>query len=135
MPDVEVALLADYVREQGGVFHVVGGGFDTIMAPDVPVPVNLGLLALIAFEDDEVGEAWRIDLRLREREQVLFQGQTEVTPQRPDGLPEGWPVRGNIVMNLGLLMPRYAVYAFELLIADEIAKTLNLRVVRPPDAT
>lgn len=33
MPELDYMLLADYVRQDGGVVHVMGAGVDTVTAP------------------------------------------------------------------------------------------------------
>ena len=45
MPDLDYAFLADYVRPERGLAHVMATGIDTVTAPSVPTGYNLGLVA------------------------------------------------------------------------------------------
>lgn len=126
-----MALLAEYIREQAGVFHIIGGGFDTIHVDEVPVAANLALLYFLSFSDDEVAQAHRVEVSLRKGEQLLFQTQNDLTPQRAADLPPDWRVRGQVNLNFGVLLPEFGEYAFDLRVGGDLLKTMNLRVVQP----
>ena len=49
MPELDYALLADFVRSEGGLAHVIGASVDTIHVKEVPTGLNFGLLARIGF--------------------------------------------------------------------------------------
>jgi hypothetical protein len=66
MPELDYALLCDYVRAEHGVAHVIAAGIDTIHRPEVPSVVNLGLLARIIFADDETRETHQVEVQLRD---------------------------------------------------------------------
>lgn len=36
MPELDYMVLADYVRQDGGVVHIMGAGVDTVFASAVP---------------------------------------------------------------------------------------------------
>jgi len=36
VPELDYMVLADYVRQDGGVIHIMGAGVDTVTAPVVP---------------------------------------------------------------------------------------------------
>lgn len=135
MPQLDYAFLADYVRAEGGVAHVIAAGIDTIHAPAVPTGSNIGLLFRIEFTRNECERPHRIE--------ILFQGEdgqrladlsTVVTPSWTDGLPVHW--RQGFVggLNFGIPLPRYGLYSFEIMVNDENRKTIHLRVVEPAHA-
>lgn len=131
MPELDYALLCDYVRAEGGMAHVVAAGIDTIWAPEVPAGQNLGLLMRVAFARNECGRPHRIE--------VIFQGEDGerlaqiggvVTPEWSSDLPPGWRVGALMGLNIGVPLPRYGLYAFEVLVNDSLVKSIPLRVLQ-----
>jgi hypothetical protein len=131
MPDLDYAVLCDYVRAEGGIAHVIAAGIDTLYADEVPGGRNVALLMRVGFARSECGRPHRIE--------VIFQGEdgdrlshiTGVTePQWSEGLPPGWKAGALLGMNLGIPLPRFGLYSFDILINDSLAKTIPLRVVQ-----
>jgi hypothetical protein len=59
MPELDYALLCDYVRAERGVAHTIAAGIDTVHRPEVPTVANLGLLARVTFTRAECGRLHR----------------------------------------------------------------------------
>lgn len=135
MPELDYALLCDYVRAEGGIAHVIAAGIDTIHRPEVPSVTNLGPLARVIFGDDETGEPHQVEVRLNDHEgnQVAQLNLTAV-PEQIEGLPEGWPTGATLALNFGVPLPSYGPYALTILLDGTPAKTINLRVVPSEDA-
>lgn len=135
MPEVDYALLGDFVRAERGVAHVIGAGIDTIMAPQVPTGQNLGLLARFTFTRNECGRPHRIEIIFQDADgERLAQIATSVAPQYPEGVPAGWPASLMAGFNLGLPLPAYGTYSFEIMVNDTSRKSIDLRVIPPPAA-
>jgi hypothetical protein len=65
--------------------------------------------------------------------QRIAQIQGAVEPKWQEGLPPGWRTGAMLGMNIGIPLPAYGQYAFEILVNDNHVKTLNLRVERPQE--
>lgn len=131
MPELDYALLCDFVRaERGGPAHLVGGGIDTIYAQEVPTGHNLGLLARLTFTRAECGRPHRVEIIFQDQDgKRLTEIQGVVEPEWKEGLPPGWRTGALVGLNFGVPLPDYGVYAFEILVNDSSVKSLNLRVV------
>jgi len=134
MPELDYALLCDYVRAEGGVAHVIAAGIDTIYRPEVPSVANLGLLARLVFTEDEAGEPHQFEARLHDQagEQVA-QFNVIAVPHLAEGLPEDWQSGALLAINFGVPLPSHGAYALTILLDGTPAKTINLRVVPPED--
>jgi hypothetical protein len=84
MPEIDYVVLADYVRQDAGMTHIMGAGIDTFFVPeDQPVAVPVGIVARIAFSSrDEVGAEHVISLVFHgpDDEDLLTIGQRFLTP-------------------------------------------------------
>lgn len=133
MPALDYAFICDHVRVEGGVAHALAVGIDAIYASEVPAGQNLGLLMRITFTQGECGRPHRIEVFFRDTDGAdLAKIEGEALPQWQDDLPVGWPVGSLIGLNFGVPLPSYGTYAFEILINDSHAKSLDLRVAEPP---
>ncbi len=132
MPQLDYALLCDFVRADGGLAHVIGAGIDTVYTPETPTAHNFGLLARLTFTQGECGRPHRIEVFFRTEDGAeIVKIEGILTPEWETGLPPGWPIGASLGLNFGLPLPSFGVYAFEIMIDDSHAKSLNLRVVEP----
>src|SRR5260221_5531622 len=90
MPQLGYRVLAGYVRQDGGVIHIMGAGVDTIFAPVVPTVQPLGVALRISFgTTEEVGEQHRLTVTFVGPDQRVLDANTLfATPPRPSGVPE-----------------------------------------------
>jgi hypothetical protein len=129
MPKLSYAFLADHVRAEGGIAHIIGAGIDTVWATKVPTGQNLGIVARLAFTHQECGRPHRVEIIFQNEDGVrLAQIQAIVTPERVPDLPVHWEQGWLAGINVGLPIPAYGIYAFEVMVNDENRTTLNLRV-------
>ncbi len=134
MPELDYALLADYVRAEGGIAHIIAAGIDTVATPEVPAGRNVGLLVRLTFTRNECGRPHRLELIFQDIDgERLAAVQGVVTPEWNEDLPVGWPVGFLWTLNIGIPLPQYGLYAFELLVNDASVETINLRVIPPPE--
>ena len=135
MPEVDYAFLCDHVRAEGGVAHVIAAGIDTIFMEQVPSVANLGLLVRVTYTRSECGRAHRIEAILADTDgERIAHLQGISTPTWTKGLPPGWRQGMFVALNFGLPFPKYGVYSLDILVNDSHKKSIDLRVVPPPDA-
>lgn len=133
MPELDLALIADYVHAEGGVAYVMRGCIDTVTAPETPTGRNVGFLFRVAFTRSECDRPHRIEVIFQAEDgERLADMQAIVEPEWNEELPPHWKVKLLGAFNLGIPLPRYGLYAFEVLINDSHCKTIELRVVAPP---
>lgn len=134
MPLLDYMVLADYVRQDGGVIHIMGAGVDTIGAPVLPAAQPLGVAMRISFDTTEqIGEEHRLTVTFVGPDQpVLSVSARFATPSRPPGVPEHWRAAVGIALQMPVPLPRYGDYSCELDIDDgAITKSFEFRVVQP----
>jgi hypothetical protein len=133
MPVLDYGFLCDYVRAEGGIAHVISAGIDTVVAPEVPTGHNVGLLMRVSFTRNECGRPHRIEVIFQDEDgERLAQLTAAVEPEWQEDLPPNWRVGVVSGLNIGVPLPRFGLYAFEILINDNHMKTVPLRV-REPD--
>ena len=137
MPELDYMVLADYVRQDGGVTHILGAGVDTITAPVLPTVQPLGVALRISFgTTEQVGEEHRITVTyIGPDQRVLDVSAGVATPARPPGVPEHWRAAIGIALQILVPLPSYGDYSCELDIDDgAITKSFEFRVVQPGQA-
>lgn len=137
VPELDFAVICDYVRvdASGGCAHVIGGGIDTIYADSVPTGRNVGLWARARFAQAECGRPHRIEIFVQDLDgSRVAEIEGTVRPEWPENYPTGWKVGVGMAYNLGLPLPSYGQYAFELLINDSLVKSIPFLVVQSSDA-
>jgi len=131
VPSLDYALLCDYVRAEAGLAHVIAAGIDTIWKEEVPAGQNVGLLIRVAFARSECGRPHRLEVIFQDEDGArLAQMEAAVQPAWVEGLPPSWSVGVVVAMNVGLPLPRFGLYALEILVNDSLVKTIPLRVIR-----
>jgi hypothetical protein len=134
MPELDYMVLADYVRQDGGVTHILGAGVDTVAAPAVPTVQPFGVALRISFgTTEEPGEQHRLALSFIGPDKRVLDAQAQfATPPRVEGVPEHWRTKVGVVLQLSVPLPQYGDYSCDLSIDDgAITKSYDFRVVRP----
>lgn len=134
MPELDYMVLADYVRQDGGVIHIMGAGVDTVLAPVVPMVQPLGVALRISFGTEEpAGEVHRLTLRFSGPDQPVFTADARfVTPERPPNVPVHWRTAQGVALQVPVPLPRYGDYSCEVDIDDGTARqSYDFRVIRP----
>ncbi len=133
MPELDYMVLADYVRQDGGVIHIMGAGVDTVFAPAVPIVQPFGVALRISFSTtEEPGEEHRLTVTfIGPDNRLLDATATFVTPPRPPGVPEHWRTGLGVAVQIAVPLPQYGDYSCELDIDDgSITKSYEFRVIR-----
>jgi hypothetical protein len=136
MPELEYVMLADYVRQDAGVTHIMGAGIDTFTVPSVPAAAMVGVVVRLAFSSrDEIGA--------QHEAKFVFQGppgdlltvtQHFQTAAPAPGLPVHWRTGLNLVApRLVLPLPVYGNYRFQVSIDDDprLSRGLDVRAIAP----
>jgi hypothetical protein len=137
MPRMEYLVLADYIRQDGGVLYLVAAGIDTFTIPEgrTPARVPIGVLARVTFDRrDEVGAEHEVSLIFHGPGglELLRVTQLLPTPPAPPGVPEHWRTAANLIFRLALPLPDFGDdYRLEVIMDDEprLSLSLYLRVV------
>lgn len=134
MPELDYMVLADYVRQDGGVIHIMAAGVDTIFAPVVPTVQPFGVALRISFDTvEEPGEEHRLTVTfIGPDNRLLDANATFVTPPRQPGVPAHWRTGLGVALQIPVPLPQYGDYSCELDIDDgAITKSYEFRVIRP----
>lgn len=140
MPIIDYALLAEFVRQDGGLVHIMSAGMDTIAVPAeaLPVAIPVGIAARISFDSqDPVGAHHQVTFAFRgpDGEDVLTLGHPFATPAHPPEVPEYWRIGVGLALRLPLLFARHGGYTLQVTLDDDPreTRTLFIRAVAPPD--
>ncbi len=137
MPELDAAVLCDYVRSEGGIAHIIAAGIDRVTTAQVPTGQNVGLYILVKFTRMECDRPHRVEVIFQTEDGArLVQVEAAITPEWMDDTPAGWKQGAVLALNLGLPLPQFGIYSLEILINDRSEKTIPLRVVQvpqPPD--
>jgi hypothetical protein len=139
MPELEYLVLADYVRQDAGMTHIMGAGLDTINVPaaQLPVAVPVGLVARITFDSrDEVGAVHELKIEFQGPPGELLAATQEFrTPPPPPGVPDHWRTAFSIVARgVPLPIPEHGDYRLQVTLdADPLmSRSLDVRAIEPP---
>jgi hypothetical protein len=129
---IEYALLADHVRQEGGLAHILAANINTLVVEEVPAPWNLGILIVVRQEDEQPGDTSAIRILFRtESGTELVQIDATLTLNPSPDHPDDWPRFAMFALNFGIVVPEHGNYAFDLSIDGATQRTLNVRVIRP----
>lgn len=130
MPELDYALLCDYVRVELGVAHVIAAGIDTFHHPQMPAGQNFGLVVRTTFTRNECGRQHNFEFIFQgaDGERIAYV-QGSVAPEWPEGHPAGWPVGALLGLNMGVPIPAFGHYSLEILINGNSVKSIPVRAV------
>jgi hypothetical protein len=139
MPQLDYAVLAEYVRQDGGMVHIMGAGIDTfnIPADSLPTAVPVGLALRITFSSrDSVGVPHEINATFTgpgEDDVLLTMTRSFAMLEHPADIPGHWRPALNMVVRIALPIPVHGNYALTVTLDDdpEQARRIDLRAVDP----
>jgi hypothetical protein len=133
MLELDYVVLADYVRQDGGVTNIMAAGIDTFTISRVPAAIPVGIVARVYFSsDEEAGAQHLVNLTFQgEDGPVLELSRHFPVPAKAAGVPEHWRLSLNIVFKIALPFPAYGDYSLELIIDGDpkLAKSIDVRAV------
>lgn len=133
MPELDFMVVADYVRAEGGILHMIAAGIDALFVPVVPMarPIGVGLRLLLDVA--EAQHPHRVELIYQDadgqRLDVVAGSVGPVQPNQPLP-PPGRPYGIALALNLMLPVPKYGDYSLELLVDGEPKKSITLTAVQ-----
>jgi hypothetical protein len=133
LPVLYYLVLADYVRLDNGIIHIMGAGVDTVATPAVPTVVNLGLAVRMSFDTTEQpGDEHTLKVTFIGPDQpVLDLSAAFVTPPRLPDVPDHWRTGLGLALQIPVPLPQYGDYSCTLSIdGDSIVKSYEFRVIR-----
>lgn len=135
--EVDFAFLADGAEAVNGKVHVVGGGFDTIWAQQVPVIYpRLSFVLRIMFDAAEIGRKHKLEIQIMDEDGGVITtvgGDLEI-PSKSPNLPKGWRQGLLTVLNFAhLTLPKFGDYSFNLVANNTSLKSIPLRVAQHID--
>ncbi len=132
MPELDFAMLAEHVRlEPSGLAHVISGGTGVIETPEMPMPLDIGLLLRVSFERAECGRPHRVEVIIQDLDgERLVHLTATGTPDWPDGAPVTWKSNQPFAFNFSVPLKNYGLYEFVILVNDSQVKALPYLVVQ-----
>jgi len=141
MPDFDYVLLAEYVRQDAGMIHIMGAGIDTINVPPgaLPAAVPVGIAVRVLFTSQDVPGAehsLHLEFTGPGSEQLLSAIHRFRAPVPQAGMPSTWLTSVGIAIRIALPIPRLGNYALEARLDDDPMrlKHLDLRAIAKPPA-
>ncbi|HEX5496109.1 MAG TPA: hypothetical protein VFX70_16190 [Mycobacteriales bacterium] len=133
MPEVDFMVVCDYVRADAGGMHMIAAGVDRIQPSSVPYVQNLGVATRLALTRAECDVPHHIRLIFQDQDgKRILDVTATIAPKYPDDLPVGWRVKAGVALNVGVPLPDYGLYAFELLVDGQSRKSIEMVVAPPP---
>jgi hypothetical protein len=125
-------IVADYVRTDVGVLHLVGAGFDTVRVPAVPglLTAGIGLRILLDVAEARAPHPFTLIFqnedggRLAEVTGVVGPVAEDTPPP-----PPGRPYSVVLALNTRLPIPDYGDYSLDFILDDSPVKTIILTAV------
>jgi hypothetical protein len=134
MPELDFMIIADYVRAEGGVLHMIAAGFDIISTPTVPAVRQVGIGMRITMTPAEAHHAHEIELIYQDADGTRvaeFNARWVPQPNQPAMLPGMRPAIA-IPFNFAMPLPAYGRFSLELLIDHAHKKSIDITVAEPP---
>src|SRR5689334_15548074 len=129
MPELDFAVVCDYVRAEGGVGHVIGGGFDTITLDEFPAGHKMRVWARVWLARSECGRPHRLELIFQNADgERLAEISGPIEREWNDGYPPGMKAGVGMAFNFGVPLPAPGLYSLEILLNDSLVKSIPLRV-------
>lgn len=129
MPELDFMVIADYVRADAGVLHMVGAGFDTVQLPTVPGALRAGIGLRILLDVAEAREPHPFTLIFQNADGARLAEVTGVVgPVAADAPPPppGRPYGVVLALNTLLPVPAFGDYSLDLILDDRPEKTITL---------
>jgi hypothetical protein len=135
MPELDFMILADYVRSEGGILHMIAAGIDTIYTTAVPATRMIGLGMRLVYADDEAIEETTLSVAFGPADgdaAMMVNGKLAPNPSQPP-VPPGMPRAVVGAFNFPLPLPGYGIFSLGLTLGDSPAKTILVAIAPPPE--
>jgi hypothetical protein len=132
--DIDYAILADHAEVVGNKLYLMGGGWDTIGAADVPAPARLAIASGVRVEWEETNSPIPFLITIEDDDaQEIVRMEAQVNVGRPPNLPAGSTQLSQMAATLQVSLPRFG--GFRVLVVagageNAVRKSLPFRLVR-----
>jgi hypothetical protein len=136
MPELDFMIMADYVRAEGGVLHMIAAGIDTILTPVTPAVRQIGIGIRLTMTLAEARHPHQIEVVYQNEDgaRIAEINAGFAPPPDPPALPPGVRPAIAIPFNMTLPLPAYGRYSLELLVDGNSMKSIGITVSQPPAA-
>ena len=123
-------MMAEAVQIHDGLANVLGGGFDTVVAGQLPAALHGAVAIRLLFHRTEVDREHAVEVRILDEDGgELLRLHGHFQPRIPEDLPLGWDIPLLVTFAIPhLALPRAARYSAEILGDGTHLKSLPLRV-------
>lgn len=133
MPELDFMCIADYVRAENGVLHMIAAGFDRLYASTVPSSRHVGFGLRLLLTAAETRHEHPVELIFQDSDgRRLAQLNAMIRSQPvPANARPGRPFGAVIAFNIQLPLPAYGDYSVELLVHGNNIKSIPIIVESP----
>ncbi len=133
--EIEHALIADYAEVVNGKLYLMGGGWDTTHAPQVPATIRLAVAVGVRVDWGETGQVLPVLVTVEDDDgQEFVRIQGNVSTSRAANAVPGAAQLAQIAANLPITLPAFGGYRVHISIGDaDAGRQCNLpfRLVAP----
>lgn len=136
---LDLFILARHAEAQGDLLNILGGGWDTLGVTQVPDDLPDGAVAAVGgtlvarmlfHQITETDRTHRFTTILVDEDGAeIGRSEGEFPVQRAPDMPVGWPQNVNLVLPLGIPLPRFGAYTFSLEVDGQHLGDRAFRVV------
>jgi hypothetical protein len=131
VPEVDFAVVCDYLREEAGVMHMLAAGIDRIRPPTLPAALRLGVGVRLALTREECERPHEVKLLFKDPDgEQIAEVRGGFRVDYPANVPEGWPAYATLAPNFLVPLQAYGPHRFELFVDDEVQKIMGI-IVEP----
>lgn len=132
--EIDYAILADHAEVVGNKLYLMGGGWDTMNATDVPAPVRLAIASGVRVEWEETNVPLPLLITIEDDDaQEIVRMEAQVNVGRPPNLPAGSTQLSQMAATVQVSLPRFGGYRV-LVVAgtgeSAVRRSLPFRLVR-----
>ncbi len=131
---IDYAILAEHAEVTGNKLYLMGGGWDTMFAPEAPAQVRVVCAAGVRVNWDETNIASSITLTIEDDDsQEIFRIAGQMNVGRPSHLPAGSTQLYQMAATMQVTLPRFDGYRVLITVGEGDAatrKSLPFRLAR-----
>ena len=136
--EIDYTVLAEHAEVNGNKLYLMGGGWDTMNAPEAPVTVRLTLAAGVRIEWDETNAPIPLVVRIEDEDgKELFRVDGQMNVGRPPHLLAGSSQLSQMVFALNVPMPAFGGYRVAIVAGAgeaQVRKALPFRLAKAAPA-
>ena len=131
--EVDFAFLSDSAELVEGKIYVLGGGIDTLWAPQVPSVYTLTCVLKLTFDVAEIGRKHKLEIHIIDEDgkSIANVGADLEIPGKSPDLPKGWRQSFATVLKFqNLKLPKFGTYSFNIVVNNTSLKSIPLRLTQ-----